>query len=183
MYNEPKHRTYLQSKPSLYMTTNHKDAEKPVSSNKIVMQVTSIAILKYCGGEIYLHVRKKQQQTYLIVADDEAAAASAIKELGWRACRQAPMSNGCNSEPSNIRFTPGRITSLLSFSSGSVFNILVWGTSSTGLVEASYTGANAYDLHEPFNITVLSWETWDEFRITLPHATHSSPYLSKTTNN
>ena len=42
-----------------YRMTDREDEEKPVSSNKIVNQVTSIAISKCCGGEIYLHVRKK----------------------------------------------------------------------------------------------------------------------------
>ena len=55
----------------------------------------------------------------------EAAAASIIKDIGWQAWRQAPISNGSNLEPSKIRLTPRRIASLLSISSGSVFIVLV----------------------------------------------------------
>jgi len=43
--------------------------------------------------------------------------ASAISERGWRAWRQATISKGCNSAPSNIRLTPGRATSLVFASS------------------------------------------------------------------
>lgn len=47
------------------------------------------------------------------------------------------MSKGCNSEPSNMRFTPGRITSLVSGSSESTFTVLTSVDSSMGLVAAS----------------------------------------------
>lgn len=76
----------------------------------------------------------------MVAADAEAAAASAIKEIGWLACRQAPMSKGCNSAPSKRRLTPGNVTSRLSASSGSVFAALTDEFSPTGLVAATYTG-------------------------------------------
>jgi hypothetical protein len=78
---------------------------------------------------------------------NDAADASAINERGWRAWRQAPMSNGCSSAPSNIRLTPGKTTSLVSESSESVFTAVGDGVSSvTDLVAASYTGVSAWDL-------------------------------------
>ena len=73
--------------------------------------------------------------------------ASAISERGWRAWRQATISKGCNSAPSNIRLTPGRATSLVFASSWSDFAAGVDGCSSEmDLVAASYTGVSAYDL-------------------------------------
>lgn len=77
--------------------------------------------------------------------DEEAVAASAINEMGWRACRQEPISNGCNSKPSKRRLTPGRTTSLMSVSPGSAFIV---AASSIGLMAASYTGSKAYDLQD-----------------------------------
>lgn len=63
------------------------------------------------------------QKDYLL-AEAEADEASAIKETGWRAWRQALISNGCNSDPSKRRFRPGRITSLLSDSLVSILVVL-----------------------------------------------------------
>lgn len=69
-----------------------------------------------------------------------------MSDIGWRACKQAPISKGCNSEPSKRRFTPGSITSLPSASSSSAFIAVVEAASSSGLMAASQTGARAYDL-------------------------------------
>ena len=81
---------------------------------------------------------------------DEAADASAISWIGWRAWRQAATSKGCNSAPSNIRFNPGKTTSLLPVSSVSDFASCKDGCSSeVGLLAASLSsGASAYDLYK-----------------------------------
>lgn len=74
---------------------------------------------------------------------DDAADASAINEMGLRACKQALISKGSNSAPSNSKLRPGMTTSLLSTSSDSGLVAVDEGKSSKGLVAASYTGVSA----------------------------------------
>jgi hypothetical protein len=83
------------------------------------------------------------------------------------------MSKGCSSEPSKIRFTPGRITSLLSASSGSAFVDFIIGVSSMGLVAASYTGVRAYDLQYYWTIIIFRFLNCTRLRQST-FANHSS---------
>ena len=108
-----------------------------------------VAIGKY-WEKFVVPLQNCSSKPYLIAEAAEAEEASATKQTGWRACRQAPMSNGRNSDPSKRRLTPGSIPSLPSPSSDSIFPVLTRGDSSIGLVAASYTGVRAYDLQIEF---------------------------------
>lgn len=99
---------------------------------------------------------------YLAASAEVADEASEIKAIGCRAWRQAPISKGSSSAPSNRRVTPGRTKSLLSASSDSPFGIDVGADSSIGLVAASYTGLKAYDLQIKVKYDIRKNGNWDQ---------------------